>query len=108
MTNFVPTNLLDGVWIGYNDIANEGIFVWDRTGKAGTYTNWASGQPDNAGQLEDCVEFLTNRWLNLKGAWNDIPCYWNAPFVCKKEGKCASIACVGVELLLTDRSGSVV
>ena len=34
-------------WIGYNDIDNEGTFVWD-DGSTSTYTNWADGEPNDA------------------------------------------------------------
>ena len=87
LTKLVPTNLPRGVWIGYDDIAKEGTFIWDRTGDSGIYHNWATTpdiQPDDAGGNEDCVEFLTNRWPNTKGFWNDIPCQWVAASVCEK------------------------
>jgi len=53
------------VYIGLNDVAQEGTFVW-RDGTAPTYTNWASGQPDNSGN-EDYVELRSE-----SGLWNDI------------------------------------
>ena len=56
-------------WIGYNDISDEGSFVWV-TGEPTTYTNWAGGEPNNQLGTEDCVEF--NRFG--VGLWNDLPC----------------------------------
>ena len=41
-------------WIGFNDIASEGTFVWV-SGDAVSYTNWNSGEPNNSGN-EDCAE----------------------------------------------------
>jgi len=36
------------VWIGYNDVANEGQFEWS-SGEASSYTKWAPGEPNNQG-----------------------------------------------------------
>ena len=35
------------LWMGLNDVVTEGTFVWSN-GEPVTYTNWISGQPDNA------------------------------------------------------------
>jgi hypothetical protein len=52
------------LWIGLNDFAVEGSHVWS-SGETSAYRNWAAGQPDNAGGLEDYVHMLGN------GQWND-------------------------------------
>lgn len=57
----------DVIWIGYNDEATEGTFVWYDQSPV-TYTNWASGEPNNNGGNEDCVQIYPN------GGWNDLPC----------------------------------
>ncbi|XP_042560807.1 ladderlectin-like [Clupea harengus] len=41
-------------WIGGYDAAQEGLWFWS-DGSRFDYTNWAPGQPDNAGG-EHCVE----------------------------------------------------
>ena len=57
----------EALWIGFADEATEGVFEW-ANGEAVTYTNWAPGEPNNAGN-EDYAEF------NIGGAgkWNDRP-----------------------------------
>ena len=64
-------------WIGYNDNAKEGSFVWS-DGSAGGYENWAEGEPNNIRtEGEDCTEF----WAS--GEWNDEKCSVPRTFICK-------------------------
>lgn len=62
---------LDGVdrrvWIGFNDVANEGAFEWS-DGSRVTYTNWNGGEPNNANGTEHYTELLGS-----SGKWNDMP-----------------------------------
>lgn len=51
-------------WIGYNDVAVEGAWQW-ASGDPATFTNWAAGEPNNAGN-EDNATFLPG-----SGEWND-------------------------------------
>lgn len=53
----------NGMAIGLNDAAVEGTFVW-ASGEPVTYTNWQSGQPDNAGDEDYAL-------LNSAGEWED-------------------------------------
>jgi hypothetical protein len=52
------------VWIGLNDLASEGNFVWT-SGEAVTYTNWRAGEP-NGGTNEN-VTIIRHE----EGQWND-------------------------------------
>lgn len=54
------------IWIGFNDEAVEGTFVWYDQSQI-TYTNWAGGEPNQSGN-EDCTQIYPN------GQWNDLPC----------------------------------
>ena len=55
------------VWIGLNDRAAEGIFVWT-DGTPFSFANWAQGEPNNSAGDEDCVQMIFN------GTWNDARC----------------------------------
>lgn len=60
--------------IGASDTATEGDFHWlggPEDGDALTYTNWSSGEPNNANGVED---FVVAWWQDSDtGLWNDIP-----------------------------------
>jgi len=61
------------LWIGINDAAIEGTFVWS-SGEAVTYTNWAPGEPNNAGGNEDYGYIIQpGNPTPLWPMWNDFP-----------------------------------
>lgn len=76
--NAFITNAIQGTphakWIGLNDVANEGTFVWDN-GDPFIYSNWESTQPDNYGGKEDYTVLLNN------GHWGDIQDDRSLPFI---------------------------
>ena len=47
------------------------------TGVESTVYNWAAGEPNNAGGIENCAESYTSL------AWNDIPCGLARLFSCR-------------------------
>ena len=67
LVNLGLNSVNDVIWIGHNDEAAEGTFVWYDQSPI-TYTNWAGGEPNNTGGNEDCVQIYPD------GFWNDLPC----------------------------------
>lgn len=59
----------NGLWIGLHRARPEGPFVWVK-GEPTNYFNWGSGQPDNAGGVENCVQMQNGD--SDTGTWNDL------------------------------------
>src|ERR1043166_4713927 len=66
-STFAGTNRY--LWIGFNDVTNEGHFVWS-SGEAVTYTNWAAGEPNNFQGNEDFTTIYPPS-NPAPGKWND-------------------------------------
>jgi len=66
------------LWIGYRRGSPNGGFV-SAAGEPLTYANWAPGQPDDSGSVENFVQIWANGTWDGKGLWNDaidgIFCY---------------------------------
>ena len=63
-------------FLSMTDSKKEGTFVYP-SGEPLVYSNWASGEPNNAGGAENCVEMYTN------GKWNDKSCGEQRLVVCE-------------------------
>lgn len=60
-------------WIGLRK--KDGQWMWLGTGKplAPEAASWATGEPNNQGTKEDCVEIYIKRTMD-SGKWNDDKC----------------------------------
>lgn len=82
------TNIGYSYWIGGSDRFNggsEGNWFWPNGRKfwpssAGSYANWASGEP-NGGSNENCLQAFPS------GQWNDQPCATKWPVLCGPQGE---------------------
>ncbi len=64
------------VLIGFSDASSEGTFAWD-SGEPVDATFWRSGEPNNSGGIEDCVQHGPD------GQWNDISCSRSSQYICE-------------------------
>ncbi|XP_033624642.1 macrophage mannose receptor 1-like [Asterias rubens] len=74
-----PADSSFGYWIGLNDLANEGGFVWS-DGSPVEYENWGNGEPNNYNGIENCAEGFLNA-DPLRG-WNDLACDSPRHWIC--------------------------
>jgi C-type mannose receptor len=78
-------------WIGFNDRAKEGSFLWVDGSATTGYEEWADGEPSNTadwyeeGEDEDCVYIHGRRYDNSANwkKWGDHPCSLRMAFICK-------------------------
>ncbi|XP_037021657.2 pulmonary surfactant-associated protein D-like isoform X1 [Artibeus jamaicensis] len=63
-------------FLSMTDSQTEGKFVYP-TGESLVYSNWNSGEPNNSGGEEDCVEIYDN------GKWNDKSCGERRLVICE-------------------------
>ncbi|KAI8035393.1 C-type lectin 37Db-like [Drosophila gunungcola] len=64
-------------WLGINDRKNNGTYVSQATGKVAPFLKWRSGEPNNKGGDEHCVELLD-------GEMNDVPCSMHLFTICQE------------------------
>jgi len=57
-------------WIGFNDAAVEGTWVWS-SGEAVTYVNWNGGEPNNAQPPAVGEDYAVLSWNPTTSGWND-------------------------------------
>ena len=62
-------------WIGLHRVKSGWLWI---DGSLAVNLNFISGNPDNSGGIEDCVEVL-----GRGGKWNDLACYWLRDYSCE-------------------------
>lgn len=80
-------NRTQGYWIGLNDEAVEGTFVWS-INEPVTFTNWEEGQPDNnASKINMDRDADHVEMLPFNGKWDDFDYFdsWPLKFVLEFE-----------------------
>ena len=70
------------IWVGANDLAVDGVWVWEDGIAWGSYTGWATDSSEpNGGSSENCVMMYKSE---KPGLWNDASCSALLHNVCKK------------------------
>jgi len=60
-------------WIGFTDEVVEGEFRWHFTDEAVSFTNWATGEPNNDPAFDGEDYAILNPPPEPEGTWNDLP-----------------------------------
>ena len=84
--NYVRGGACHATWIGYNDRATEGDWVW--TGAASSYTNWwQPTEPNDMGSGEDCallgIDCIYWTHFLVGNRWTDYGCSNAQASVCQ-------------------------
>ncbi|CAC5366818.1 MRC [Mytilus coruscus] len=81
---WLTSQLEDEVWLGMNDIQNEGHWRWSDNSFV-SYNNWRYGEP-NGGRGENCLCYCKAICGMSSFVWNDRPCtYLTTGYVCEKK-----------------------
>uniref|UniRef100_A0A8C1R8J0 Galactose-specific lectin nattectin-like n=1 Tax=Cyprinus carpio TaxID=7962 RepID=A0A8C1R8J0_CYPCA len=77
LLSLMPSNIR--FWVGAQDGEQEGQWIWS-DGSPFDYTSWCSGEPNNSGNVEHCLELA----YSSNHCWNDLSCSDRVAFVCAK------------------------
>ncbi|XP_078069321.1 collectin-11 isoform X1 [Mustelus asterias] len=77
IASYISEAGLSRVFIGVNDLEEEGQFVFTDGSPLQTFNKWRNGEPNNAYDEEDCAEMVSS------GGWNDVTCHITMYFVCE-------------------------
>uniref|UniRef100_A0A3B1KFF3 E-selectin n=1 Tax=Astyanax mexicanus TaxID=7994 RepID=A0A3B1KFF3_ASTMX len=78
-------------WIGIRKVEGEWMWVGTRKPLTDEAANWATGEPNNQGSGEDCVEMYIKR-LKDTAKWNDERCNKRKAALCYK-ASCFETSC---------------
>jgi len=86
---YLEKKIFENVWAGGRRVGSvNGTYMWvDGSVFAHRYNNWASRQPDNWGNQEECLELVPGGPVHFKdefGRWNDVGCGRRNMFLCQK------------------------
>ncbi|XP_066508642.1 C-type lectin domain family 4 member E-like [Hoplias malabaricus] len=70
------------LWIGLTDIEIENTWKWV-DGQLLTEEFWRKGEPNNAGEVENCAVFTVEPAESDQKTWNDFPCSKQQNWVCE-------------------------
>ena len=89
--NFIYEEFLAGTgskdyWIGLTDADVENEWRWCNGMKQAGYFNWATGQPNNYNNGQDCVAIRKGTYYDIDydGEWHDDACTDKKGFICEK------------------------
>ncbi|NP_001410655.1 macrophage mannose receptor 1b precursor [Danio rerio] len=68
-------------WIGYRMYDPSVGYVWS-DGSSSSYQSWASDEPNNLNNMENCVEMRVSLWDD-DGMWNDVNCKDKKDWYCQ-------------------------
>ncbi|XP_039949397.1 C-type lectin 37Db-like [Bactrocera tryoni] len=83
LSSYLTTNeghISKRFWLGVTDLAQEGKFMSLKDGRPMLYAKWAGGQPDDAGQNEDCVHLRSDSKIFFM---NDVTCMGQYYAICE-------------------------
>ena len=75
-------NSVHKTWIGGQRNGNN--FEWI-DGTPFDFGYWNTGEPNNAGGSENCIEIYSDPGQTIHDKWNDVPCDVMRNFVCQKQ-----------------------
>ena len=83
-TSLMERALNTSVWIGLNDLKNQGMYSWS-DGTSVVWTNWYFGQPDEKDIGKSCTYMNLDRSKKDWMFWRDGNCSREFIFMCKKQ-----------------------
>ncbi|CAG2186837.1 unnamed protein product [Mytilus edulis] len=73
-------NNMDNIWIGANDIDQEGTWRWIYDKTTVEFTNWSKEEPNNYNGNENCADMAKRRSYK----WNDRSCTSLLRYICER------------------------